>query len=311
MMSPEFMRKLQELRQQRLRTQDFQKWKAANPTSPTGEGRWNAAPWTGQTAQTIVYDTTNGKAFPNPRAALSAGVSNFSYQIPSGMTVDWSYWDQYRQPPPPAPKPVRPITVVDQTVLPGPNPSGPAPHESAADNAADNAADDTTPVDPFSGVNADRLAEAQRYADAGMMGRAKLAFEQGGGVWSKDIHRRMKREREEVDVYGGKFDFDWASRGITNAADLEQIKTWAKGGLFGKIKQFMEAKKKGSFSKDLHVNLDAYTHRGKHDYVAPSSVTKDTPGAYWDEKGGKWRMPQPDGTRPGAMPTSGGGGDES
>ena len=103
-MSPEFLKKIAELRQANLRNQEFTKWKNNNPTAPTGTGKWNAAPWTGQTPQAIVYDPINGKAYPNPAAAISSGVSNFTYQIPAGMNVDWSYWNQFAQPsPPPAP----------------------------------------------------------------------------------------------------------------------------------------------------------------------------------------------------------------
>ena len=270
MMSPEFMRKLQELRQQRLRTQDFQKWKAANPTSPTGEGRWNAAPWTGQTAQTLVYDTTNGKAFPNPQAALSAGVNNFSYQIPSGMTVDWSYWDQFRQPPPPAPKPVRPITVTDQTVLPG---SNPVPRDNATDNATDNAADDNSttteeqpPVNPFAGIKAGRLAEAQRYADAGMMGRAREQILLGGGTWGRDnkktdaagliFSKALRTGAKTATNYGGDF---------KDQAKLDAVagKVTADGKMGKARKAYEAANGKGTWNKTVHKRLAATLGRNK------------------------------------------------
>jgi hypothetical protein len=66
----------------------------------------------------------------------------------------------------------------------------------------------------------------------------------------------------------------------------------------------MESKKAGSYDKDVHVKLKAMTHRGKHDYVAPSTITKDTPGAYLDTRTGKWRLPAPDGTTPGKATTT-------
>jgi hypothetical protein len=273
MMSPEFMRKLQELRQQRLRTQDFQKWKAANPTSPTGEGKWNAAPWTGQTAQTLVYDTTNGKAFPNPQAALSAGVNNFSYQIPSGMTVDWSYWDQYRQPPPPAPKPAMPVTVVDQTVLPGSNPSNPVPRDNATtDNAADDnstTTEEPPPVNPFAGIKAGRLAEAQRYADAGMMGRARQQILLGGGTWGREnkktdaagliFSKALRTGAKTTTNYGGDF---------KDQAKLDAVV--GKVGTHGEKGYLQAAKKayeknngKGSWTKSVTKRLIATSKRNK------------------------------------------------
>ena len=52
--------------------------------------------------QVIVYDPSNGKAYPNPSAARAAGVTNFIYNAPSGINIDWSYWDQLAQPEPEA-----------------------------------------------------------------------------------------------------------------------------------------------------------------------------------------------------------------
>jgi hypothetical protein len=74
--------------------------------------------------QTTVYDPMTGKAYPNPGVATSEGVANFSYQIPSGMTVDWSYWDRFAQPEP-TPVTATETVVADQT-LPF-NPPAPAP----------------------------------------------------------------------------------------------------------------------------------------------------------------------------------------
>ena len=140
--------------------------------------------------------------------------------------------------------------------------------------------EEMTYTDPWLDLDQDLLNLSKRYADAGMMGRAKKAFEQAGGTWDASSRQRMIGEREEVGVYGGTFDFDWANKGITNTTDLEKIKAWAKEGKFGRIKQFMESKKKGSFDKDTHVKLKAFTHRGKHDYVPPSKVEKPDPTVY-------------------------------
>jgi len=207
----------------------------------------------------------------------------------------------------PAPSPERPTNPYAPDPAPAPDPvpvPNPMPiaHDSSNDYVDDPTADPSlaSPVDSWDDLDQDLLNLAKRYADAGMMGRAKAAFEQAGGSWDTDTHKRMVQERDQTDSYGGLFDFEWARRGITDAADLEQIKAWAKGNLYGKIKQFMEAKKPGSFDKEVHVKLKAFTHRGKHDFVNPSTVTKDTPGAYLDTRTGKWRMPAPDGTTPGA-----------
>lgn len=45
---------------------------------------------------------------------------------------------------------------------------------------------------PFSGVSAGRLAEAQRFADMGKMGRAKQQVELGGGTWNRDMSRAFR-----------------------------------------------------------------------------------------------------------------------
>jgi len=46
--------------------------------------------------------------------------------------------------------------------------------------------------DPFSGIKGGRLAEAQRLAGLGKMGRAKQQIELGGGTWNKNIHRALR-----------------------------------------------------------------------------------------------------------------------
>ena len=51
-----------------------------------------------QDVQRIVYDVLTGKAYPNPNEARKSGVVNFSYQVPSGMNVDWSWWDKFKTP---------------------------------------------------------------------------------------------------------------------------------------------------------------------------------------------------------------------
>lgn len=250
-MTPEFLKRLQELRQARLRTQEFQKWMARNPDAPTGTGVWNAAPWTGQTAQAIVYDPITGKAYPNPAAALSAGVKNFSYQIPAGMNVDWSYWDQFRQPPPPPrPAPMQTVTVKDQTV--------PFSHDSTG--AAQSAPAPAPAPESFQMPD-----EAKRFAAAGMMGRASAAVKAAGGTWTKDMHRQLKKDAEGKKNYGGDF---------ANQSDIDDmVKKYgvmdaSRGGKIiqkvqmGKVKRDWEKKHgKGSWNKDVHVAIAASAQR--------------------------------------------------
>jgi hypothetical protein len=93
--------------------------------------------------EVIVYDPSTGKAYPNPSAARAAGVNNFMYNAPSGINVDWSYWDQFAQPEP-APVEVAEIEVESQelpfepttyTPTPAPTPE-PSPEPAAAPAAA-------------------------------------------------------------------------------------------------------------------------------------------------------------------------------
>jgi hypothetical protein len=53
--------------------------------------------------------------------AISAGVANFVQQIPPGMTIDWSYWDQFKQPEAAKVKSAPMAKIEDQSVQSGPN----------------------------------------------------------------------------------------------------------------------------------------------------------------------------------------------
>jgi len=268
------------------------------------------------TQQVITFAYIQGKwySFPNPAAARAAvekyngNMQSVRSQKPTGVNIDTSLgWNLEGG-------------VLPETILPAPGVTGDAlftpPLNPIIRDNNNTIINDETVEQPigsrtiidydnsWDALDQNLLNLAKRYADAGMMGRAKSAFTQAGGTWDAETRARMIQERDqEGPNYGGQFEFDWANRGITDAADLEKIKAWARGGLFGKIKQFMEAKKPGSYDKDVHVKLKAFTHRGKHDYVNPSTITKDTPGAYLDTRTGKWRMPAPDGTTPGKATT--------
>ena len=87
------------------------------------------------TVQGVVYDPTTGKAFPNAKVAVAEGVTSYTSKVPSGMNIDWSYWDKFKQPDPikPAPAPVTEtapapvdVTVPFEAPTPAPTPV-PAP----------------------------------------------------------------------------------------------------------------------------------------------------------------------------------------
>lgn len=71
----------------------------------------------------VVYDPITGKAFPNASTAMSEGVQNYSSQLPSGIQVDWSYWNKFKQPEV-AEVEVQELEVADQTIAsPTPEPA--------------------------------------------------------------------------------------------------------------------------------------------------------------------------------------------
>jgi len=111
-MNPDFIARLNALRQTRREMLGFQQWQGVMSSSNS------SAPWQGVSPQVLVYDTRTGRAYPNPQAAISAGVTDYSYNLPAGMTVDWGYWDQFKQPKKKDKVKVNPIKVADQTVTP-------------------------------------------------------------------------------------------------------------------------------------------------------------------------------------------------
>ena len=165
-MNLQFLQALENLRKGRQRDFDWTKWKGITP-STSGDPSWSSNPWSGTTPQVIVYDPKTGKAYPNPQAAQSAGVINFSYNIPAGMRIDWSYWDQFSKQPGPEVS-ADESYVYSQKVPFSPTKysSNPYPGPAAAgDPAAPESEDEEEPVsevDPFAGVSPGRLAEAKR-----------------------------------------------------------------------------------------------------------------------------------------------------
>ena len=238
MMSPAFLKRLVALRQQRQNNSYFQQWASQDAVQANANNKWTAAPWRGNAPQVIVYDPTNGKAYPNPAAALGAGVRDFTYQVPSGMNIDWSYWDQFKQPAPPAPKPVKPVTVEDQTVTPTPEPT-------------------EEPTEEPTKEVFQMPDQAKRFADAGMFGRAKKEVEATGGVWSKGMHQQLKNDAGANNQYGGQFDYNWSG---VSKQELQGVKDFAKLGKFGKAKKAVEDAG-GKWTKQMEIQLRAKNKR--------------------------------------------------
>ena len=70
-------------------------------------------------------------------------------------------------------------------------PGMPIPRPGAG-NAIGSVASNPGMGDPFSDVSRGRLAEAQRLAALGKMGRAKQQIELGGGAWNPAMQRALK-----------------------------------------------------------------------------------------------------------------------
>jgi len=103
-----------------------------------------------------------------------------------------------------------------------------------------------------------QLALAQQYADAGMMARAKAAFEAAGGTWNNAVHKQLKSEAADTTRYGGDIAFKWTDYGVRTQEQLNKIIAWAKAGDFGKIAS--EINKLGGskkWNKQLHTKLAA------------------------------------------------------
>jgi len=105
------------------------------------------------------------------------------------------------------------------------------------------------------------LALAKQYADAGMMARAKAAFEKAGGTWTNEIHRQFKQEAAATPRYGGDIAFKWADYGVRTQAQLNQIIEWAKQGKFNLIaKEINSYGGTKKWNDQLHTKLAAEYH---------------------------------------------------
>ena len=101
------------------------------------------------------------------------------------------------------------------------------------------------------------LALAKQYADAGMMARAKDAFERAGGTWTNEVHRQFKTEASATSRYGGDIAFKWADFGVKTQDQLNQIIQWAKDRKFGRIKNMVDNLGGKKWNKQLHTKLAA------------------------------------------------------
>jgi hypothetical protein len=141
-----------------------------------------------------------------------------------------------------------------------------------ADAADSTGVDDTNVIDPdssddsssdsdiFSGIKRGRLGEAQRYADAGMFGRAKQQIELGGGTWTKAMSKKLRADVKSSTNYGG----DFKDQAKLDAL-LKNSKVLVDGKIkMGRAKQAYEKKYgAGSWSKTIHKRLKASHQRNQ------------------------------------------------
>lgn len=113
----------------------------------------------------------------------------------------------------------------------------------------------TTPAaDPYAGIDAGRLAQAQRFADAGMFGRAKQQIGLGGGNWD-DVGGLLRQEaKSDPYVKGSSMGFDW---GDATAGRLAKAKELAAAGKMGQAKQMYE-RGGGKWSPGMHSQFKAW-----------------------------------------------------
>ena len=120
-----------------------------------------------------------------------------------------------------------------------------------------------TSTDPFAGISAGRLGQAQRFADAGMFGRAKQQIGLGGGNWD-DVGGLLRQQAGETDNYGG--DWNW---GGASDADVAQAQRFANAGMMGRASGMFG----DNWNKQMHTQLQA--ERKANPYVKGSSMGFD------------------------------------
>jgi hypothetical protein len=111
-------------------------------------------------------------------------------------------------------------------------------------------------------ANADQVAQAQRFANAGLMGYAKGAM--GEGNWNKGITTQFAAERDAAPEYvkGASMGFDWGSVGDKR---LAQSKAFAQQGKFGRAKKMftggVAGKSQGTWDQNIARQMRAW-HKG-------------------------------------------------
>lgn len=74
------------------------------------------------------------------------------------------------------------------------NPGMPMPPSNVPENRIDGGArgEVYNPKAAFQNLAKGTMPSVKRFVEAGTMGRAKKAFEAGGGTWNKSVHKRLK-----------------------------------------------------------------------------------------------------------------------
>jgi hypothetical protein len=101
----------------------------------------------------VVYDPYSGKAFPSPSVARDQGVTRFVYNLPPGMKIDWSYWEQFSQPK--APVAGAGMPIADQTLPFKPEPYSPNEYPAAQTAAPASNNDDGPAAIDYTNTSAD------------------------------------------------------------------------------------------------------------------------------------------------------------
>ena len=112
----------------------------------------------------------------------------------------------------------------------------------------------TPPANPFAGIDEGRLAQAQRYANAGLFGRAKQQIGLGGGNWDNVGGLLRQDAKENPYVKGSSMGFDW---GDATAGRLAKAKELAAAGKMGQAKQMYE-RGGGKWSPGMHSQFKAW-----------------------------------------------------
>jgi hypothetical protein len=109
----------------------------------------------------------------------------------------------------------------------------------------------------WGGASADDVSQAQRFANAGMMGRAKGVM---GDNWNKRMHTQFQAEgNANPYVKGESMGFDWGNVGDKR---LAQSKAFAQQGKFGQAKKMftggVAGKSQGTWNPNIARQMRAW-----------------------------------------------------